>query len=622
MWTTSTNEIKHPTDYRFRRLNVDLTQGTIGQEELSCLDLDDFLGGISRSFTLLADYDVQDAFAPSSPLIMNLGCFSGTELMTGLRTFFSAYSPLKVAKNGRPLAMWSCASDKFSVKLLAAGVDEVIFVGRSTRPVYLLIQRDAEKGLTLSLADASDLLGKTTHEKIMLLAERHLDAHVAAIGPAGEHWQTNYYGAIACSTVNELRSGDCKPRFAGRGGMGSIMGSKNLIAIVAQAPDIHRETKSFPALIEANKEISRGPGSRNYRDPHKGNGNGGTWRNIAGLHPIGALPELNFWPQGNERPLALYRSAYEQNPAYLVKDESCFKCGISCHKNVYEAQDENGKRKPGKFYTKFDYEPLDLLTINLGIYDQHQALQIVELVDEVGFDSISLGVTLGYIMEYNQRHPQQPILNGLSFGDFQGACEAIQQAALGQLPQLGQGVKRLSDKLGDTAYAMHCKGLELPAYLPETNPGYPFAIAGGHMSMRTFLLLVFDGKTDMEYWVEAITKIGKGAYYTRDDLLGLCKFAGTPDKVIVPVFKEMYGLEVTQEDLLHITQRAYLRGLLLERKQGVTEEDYMLPERVYQRNPNVQLPHFITPEFWQELRQRVLREFDAQIDSYGLRRAA
>jgi aldehyde:ferredoxin oxidoreductase len=132
---------------------------------------------------------------------------------------------------------------------------------------------------------------------------------------------------------------------------------------------------------------------------------------------------------------------------------------------------------------------------------------------------------------------------------------------------------------------------------------------------------VFDGKTDMEYWVEAITKLGKGAYYTRDDILGLCKFAGTPDKVIVPVFKEMYGLEVTQEDLLHATQRAYLRGLLLERKQGATVDDYVLPERVYQRNPNVQLPHFITPEFWQELRQRVLREFEAQIDNYGLQRA-
>jgi aldehyde:ferredoxin oxidoreductase len=283
-------------------------------------------------------------------------------------------------------------------------------------------------------------------------------------------------------------------------------------------------------------------------------------------------------------------------------------------------EEENGRRKPGKFFTKLDYEPLDLLSINLGIYDPQQALEIVELVDQLGLDSISLGVALGYIMEYNKRHPQQPIVEGLSFGDAAGVCRVIEQTAAGQLSEVGRGVKRLAEQLGETAYAMHCKGLELPAYLPETNPGYPFALAGGHMSMRTFLLLAFDGKTDLDYWVDAI--VNRGTSYTRDDILGLCKFAGAPDKVIEPVFKDLYGVELTREDLGHATQRTYLRGLLLERKQGTTVDDYVLPARVYERNPNVQLPHFITPEFWQELRQRVLQTFEAQLETYGLREAA
>ena len=271
MWTTVTSDTKQPADYQLRRVTIDLTHADIRQEIVPCRDLDDFLGGIARSFKLLAHYEVQDAFAPSAPLIMNLGVFSGTDLMTGLRIFFSAYSPLKVANNGRPLAMWSAASDKFGTKVRAAGVDEVIFLGRAQRPVYLLIHRNDPNGLTLSLEDATGLLEKTTHEKIMQLADQHPDSHVAALGPAGEHWQQNFYAAIACSTVNQLRSRDCKPRFAGRGGMGSIMGSKNLLAIVAQAPDVHRG-KSTLALLEANKEISRGPGSRNYRDADKGNG--------------------------------------------------------------------------------------------------------------------------------------------------------------------------------------------------------------------------------------------------------------------------------------------------------------------------------------------------------------
>ncbi|HEY7493497.1 MAG TPA: aldehyde ferredoxin oxidoreductase C-terminal domain-containing protein [Candidatus Tectomicrobia bacterium] len=616
MWTEITSETKHITDYRFRRVIIDLTQHDIRQATIACQDMEDFLGGIGRAFKLLGDYDVSDAFAPSAPLLMNLGVLSGTEVMTGLRTFFSAYSPLKVANNGRPLAMWSTASGDFGTRMLLAGVDEVLLLGRAPHPVYLLMCQDGDTP-RLSLEDASDLLGKTTHDKIMLLAERHADAHIAALGPAGEHWQQNYYAAIACSTGNELQAGDCKPRFAGRGGMGSIMGSKNLMALVAQAP-IPKRSKLPAAVLEANKEISRGEGSRNYRDRHKGNGAGGTWRNIAGLHPLGALPEMNFWPQGNDRPVSLYRDSLEA--PYVIKDESCFKCGIACHKNIYDVQQENGRRKAGKFYTKFDYEPLDLLTINLGIYDPQQSLHIVELVDQLGFDSISLGVTLGYIMDYNRQQPNHPILDGLAFGDFAATCRIIEQTAAGQLPQVGQGVKRLAEALGATAYAMHCKGLELPAYLPETNPGYPFAIAGGHMAMRTFLFLVFEGKTDLDYWVDAIVK--RGIYYTRDDLIGLCKFAGTPDRVIEPSFKALYGVDVTSVDMQHATQRTYLRGLLLERKQGTTLDDYVLPARAYEHNPHVQLPHFITPEFWQELRSRVFQAFEEQIEAYGLRSVA
>ncbi len=612
MWTEVNRDTKQITDYLYRRVTIDLEHQDVRQEAIVCEDMDDFLGGIGRAFKLLDQYEVEEAFAPSAPLIMNLGVFSGTVVMTGLRIFFSAYSPLKSANNGRPLAMWSTASGKFATKLAAAGIDEVIFVGRAPRPVYLLVRQESDS-LTLSLEAAEDLLGKTTHAKILQLAERHADSHVAALGPAGEHWQQNAYAAIACSTVNQLQSRDCKPRFAGRGGMGSVMGSKNLIAIVAQAPD-PKGGKLSRAILDANREISRGEGSRNYRDSTKGNGGGGTWRNVAGLHPVGALPETNFWPQGDDRAGALYREAMEV--PYLIKDESCFKCGINCHKNVYAVDQDNGRRQAGKFYAKLDYEPLDLLAINLGIYDQQQALDIVELADQLGYDAISLGATLGYIMDYNRQHPERPILDGLAFGDAAATCHLIEKAAAGEVPEIGQGVRRLAESLGETSSAMHCKGLELPAYLPETNPGYPFAIAGGHMSMRTFLLLVFEGKTDLDYWVDAI--VNRGVYYTRDDLLGLCKFAGTPDTVIVPAFKDLYGVEVSQEEMMHATQRTYLRGLLLERKQGAMLDDYVLPARVYERNPNVQLPHFITPEFWQELRQRVFNAFDEQMASYGL----
>src|SRR4029453_1996238 len=116
---------------------------------------------------------------------------------------------------------------------------------------------------------------------------------------------------------------------------------------------------------------------------------------------------------------------------------------------TYEVNEDKGRRKAGKFFTKFDYEPLDLLTINLGIYDQLEALEIVELVDQVGFDSISLGVTLGYIMEYNARPPDKPIFDGMTFGDVEKACHYMRDTAAGRVPEIGRGVRRLARSLGE-----------------------------------------------------------------------------------------------------------------------------------------------------------------------------
>lgn len=142
MWSEVTRDDKQVTDYHYRRVTVDLTQQAIRQDDMACQDMEDFLGGIGRAFKFLEQYEVDDAFDPSAPLIMNLGAFSGRAVMTGLRIFFSAYSPLKVANNGRPLAMWSAASGKFATKLAAAGIDEVVFTGRAEWPVYLLIHQN------------------------------------------------------------------------------------------------------------------------------------------------------------------------------------------------------------------------------------------------------------------------------------------------------------------------------------------------------------------------------------------------------------------------------------------------------------------------------------------------
>jgi aldehyde:ferredoxin oxidoreductase len=588
-----------PASVLYSRATVDLTAGSVKLEEVPCRNLEDVLGGFGRSFQLLAERNVTDAYAPENPLIVNTGVLTGTEVMTGLRVYFSAYSPLKVSNKGLPAAMWSAGSGNFGSKMKWTGLDELIVTGRSGKPVYLLLT----EGPHVEILPAADLVGKDTHGKIMHLAQKHPQGHVASIGQAGEAYKTNYMAAVALSTDNELKSKDDKCRFAGRGGMGSVMGSKGLLAIVAQVKD--KPGKVTPAIRDLNRAISGGPGSAKFREADK-QGMGGTWSNYEPMEKFHVVPQYNFRPLADGKVPLLFRENVEKE--FVVKAESCYRCGINCHKNIYERKPDGSK---GEFRAKFDYEPLDLLATNLGIDNPAEAWQLIKLVDNLGMDSISLGTTVGYVLDYNARHKDRPLLNGATFGQFDKIKWLMAETGMGRLPEIGRGVKRLADGLHEPGYAMQVKGLELPAYIPDTNPGYPWAIAGGHMSMATFLLLVMQGDTSLDYWVKAITE--RGLYQVRDDLLGVCKFAGMNHKQALESLKSV-GLAVTQEELLAATRRSYLRGLALERKQGYEDSDYTLPAQVFEHpNPHLKTPNFVTPEFFRELKTKVWAVFDKEI---------
>ncbi len=604
---------KVPADFSVRRYRVDLTSRTTSREKVVCEDFEDVFGGIARGFKLLEGCPVADAYDPSATLIMNLGLLSGTDFMTGLRTYFLAYSPLKRSLSGMPSPMWSAGSGKFGTKVRGLDIDEIIFTGRCDTPSLLHIRRNSADGPPVfEFVDASDLIGRHVNDRIQTLHGRYPDAFFAVIGPAGENYQHVRFAAIALSTVNQLRSGDGKSRWCGRGGMGGVMGSKNLIGIIADSPDRTSTTKAPAILKELNLEVARGKGSARFRDKGKNNGGGGTWSNYSALNPVHAMPEMNFVPTGTDVSVPLYRDNVEQGP-YVVKDESCFRCGISCHKNVYDKQEDG---KAGRFRAKLDFEPLNLLSSNLGIFDIDQALDLVELVDELGMDSISCGTTLAYVMEYNRRHPESPIAGGMSYGDYKKTLETIDKIGNGQLEQVGQGTLRLAEQLGEMGYAMQCKGVEFPAYLPQTNPGYPWALAGGHMSMRTYLLLLHERETGLDYWVDAITN--RGLSILRDDFMGICKFSGMSDERMVEAVGALTGLAIDVPSLKRLIRRTFLRGYRLERQHGCTDDDYVMPAEVHQEYPQIELPYFNTPEFFSELKQRVTARIDELLVAEGL----
>jgi aldehyde:ferredoxin oxidoreductase len=576
-------------------------------EEVPCRNLEDVLGGFGRSFQMLAERHIEKAYCDENPLIVNTGLLTGSSAMTGMRTYFSGYSPIKASCKGLPAAMWSTGSGKFGAKFKWTGLDELVFENRSAKPVYVVI-RETGDGPIVELKSAGKLPGLSTHDKIMALQKEYDDAHFATIGPAGENWENVYMGAVALSTENQLKSGEDKCRFAGRGGMGSLMGYKNVIALVAQSKD--KIKPLTPKVKKVNINVVKGGGSARLQ-PIKRGGGGGTWAAYDVMQPFNAVPVNNFRPQGNDLPERLFRENVEKN--YDIQSQACFRCGITCHNNISEKQADGSR---GEFLSKFDYEPLNLLGTNIGIHDPGQVARLIQSVDNSGMDAISAGVTISYALSYNERHPEQPILNGVRFGEYEKIRELIIQTGEGKLPEIGKGSMRLSQSTGETDYAYHVKGLEIAAYQPETNPGYAWAIAGGHMSMGTYGMLIRENKTDVDSWVQAITR--DKLQIVGFDMIGLCKFFdivnGIGTTMVVDCLKSEFGLEMKEEDLKAAVHRAFLRGLALERRQGYEKNEYALPAEVTEHpNLHIKVPNITSPEFFSELQRKIWEVFEPEM---------
>ena len=603
----TTDPSAEPSSVLYQRCTIDLSTGRQQMEELPCRNLEDVLGGFGRSFQDLAERKIETAYCDENPLIVNTGLLTGSSAMTGMRTYFSGYSPIKGSKVGLPAAIWSTGSGKFGAKFKWTGLDELIFENRSEQPVYAVI-KESEAGPSVELKPAGHLIGLSTHDKIMALQKDYPDAHFAAIGQAGENWQNNYMGAIALSTENQLKEQEDKCRFAGRGGMGSLMGYKNILALVAQSNDKLKPLTD--AVKKVNVNVVKGGGSARIQPISRGGG-GGTWAAYDVLQEFHAVPVNNFRPQGNALPEKLFRENVEKE--YDIKSQACYRCGITCHNNVSEKNADGSK---GEFLAKFDYEPLNLLSTNVGVHDAGQAARLIQLGDNYGMDAISLGVTISYALSYNERHPQATILNGATFGDYEKIRELIIQAGEGALPEIGQGSMRLSQSLNETSYAYHVKGLEIAAYQPETNPGYAWAIAGGHMSMGTYGLLTREGKSDLDSWVKGITE--DKLHIVGFDMIGLCKFfdiaKGIGTQMVVDCLKSEFGLDVSIDNLRFAVRRAFLRGLALELSQGYSKAEFRLPAEVFENpNQNIKLPNITSPEFIEKLEKRVWEIFEPEL---------
>ncbi len=455
-----------PGTYAGCILRVNLTEGQITKEKPSEEVLRAYIGGRGLGTYYLSRLmkPEVDPFSPENVLIFATGPLTGTPAPTGGRYMVLCKSPLT------GLIACSNSGGHFGAELKAAGYDLIIFEGASPEPVYLSI-RDEE----VTLKPASHLWGLDTHEATDRLLEEFGDekARVACIGPAGENRVR-----IAC-VIND------KHRAAGRSGVGAVMGSKNLKAIVVrgtrrmEAP----EKEVFMDFIRQKLDILKDNPVTGEGLPKLGTK---VLDNI--INENGLYPTRNFQSGVFEHTAEVSGEALVEK-GYLKKNRGCYACPIKCAR-VTRLPTGNKGEGP-------EYESGWAYGACCGVKDLIAITEANFLCNRMGLDTISAGVTLACAMELYERGflPREDLGNGpeLTFGSSEAILYYTEAMAYrrGLGDKLAEGSWRLASAYGHPELSMSVKKQELPAYEPRGVQGQALAYATsnrGGCHVRAYLI--------------------------------------------------------------------------------------------------------------------------------------
>ncbi|MCU0848578.1 MAG: aldehyde ferredoxin oxidoreductase family protein [Spirochaetes bacterium] len=438
-----------------RCLEIDLTKQKFEVFEISKKDRNMFLGGKGMGLKFLYDRMRAgvDPLGEENMIAFCMGALMGTGAPCSGR--FDAVT--KSPQTGIMTAA-SCGGP-FGMALKTSGWDAIIVKGRASKPVYLYID---SKGVKFE--NAKSLWGKDTQKTQEVLEK--IGSGAVVIGPAGENL-VRY--ANICSGH----------RFLGRGGMGAVMGSKNLKAIVAKGKEfkiVPKKQKRFDRVKNKfNRYInSNSITSGSYR-------NFGTNANVNLSNAAGILPVRNF--TGGSHGEAHKISGETMAEKHDTKYSTCRPCTILCgHKGNF---DGNYRQVP-------EYETTGLMGSNLEIFDPVAISEWNDICTEVGMDTISAGGTLAWVMEATEKGL---INSNLKFGSKEGVSQMLKDIGHGRGlgKELGLGSKALSKKYGGEDFAIHVKGLEMAAYDPRgaIGHGLSYAVANRgacHLSTTLFTL--------------------------------------------------------------------------------------------------------------------------------------
>ncbi len=552
-------------------LDVDLSSGEIKTTELREDWCRLYVGGSGYATRLLYDLISKETepLSPDNVLVIMTGPFVDTFPISP-KTAFVTKSPL-TGYLGK-----SIVGGSFGAMLKRAGFDGIVLRGASRKPVYLaVIEGQAE------IKDASHLWGKDVLETSKIIKEElnNQKAKVAAIGPAGENLVR-----IAAVITDERRA-------AGRTGVGAVMGSKKLKAIVAYGSrkvEVHDRERLIHLMREhlaAPLKSPRGVGLRSY----------GTSGGLIGYTMDGNVPIKN-WTKGVFDKVDNITGQTLQK-VYKSRGVACgteVVCSIQCHKELQVSGiSEEWEKCP-------EFETLALMGTNLMIGDGESLVKINRLCDRLGLDTISTGGVIAWAMEAYEKGliRTEDLGFELKWGDGEAVLRLVEMIAFrrGLGDVLAEGVKRASQRIGPEAekFAIHVKGLELPAHHPRRYHSIGLAYATSNIGashLQGMTMLVERGILLPEYGISEVPKDIESKVRVTIihqnlcaflDSAGLCKFGvfGIIDfNKIAEEYKAITGIEASKEDILTTGERIWYLERLLNLKLGLRVEEDTLPKR-------------------------------------------
>ncbi|MCF8011104.1 MAG: aldehyde ferredoxin oxidoreductase family protein [Clostridiales bacterium] len=552
-------------------LRVDLTNKITKIEEIQQDLLKNFVGGALLGAKLLYDevLPYTEALGAGNKLIYTVGPVTGTAAPCASRLNIATKSPLTGALAN------SLSGGFFPVEMKKAGFDAIVIEGKAKEPVYLYITDDK-----VNIKSAKKYWGLDTMDTQLYLKEDLKDHNlrISCIGPAGEN-----LSLMSC-IINEARA-------AGRKGIGAIMGSKNLKAVVTRGTKevTIKDPGKFKNVV---KEILENFKKCEVTYPFFSKT--GTVSTIEGVSELGVFPENNFRDTGvNDWSVPLGSSALSK---YNQTRNPCYRCPICCSQvRMVREGKYAGISTEGP-----EYETIYSLGSMLGIDNPEVIIAADRLCDQLGLDTISAGVTIAMAMElYEKGIFTDTAGMELTFGNHDIVLPLLRMLAYkeGFAKIFADGTKcaaqRISEQVND--YAMEVKGLELPAYDVRglKSQGLNFATSyTGADHNRGYAIQEVSG-IQIPHPVERLNIKGKGALtkFNQDfagtyDVLTMCQFpmqsalVHIAQRVSADLLTVVTGFAYTEEDLWKLGERLNNICRMFNVREGFTRKDDVLPKRI------------------------------------------